>query len=106
LTEKFAYEKRIRESKLRAALRQSKKEIEEMKELIEKTEVEEKIQNRKRSRPSNNGEDIKEPFENKKKSKVSHFRQEKPIAMEYDDSEKKINSKVLQKIFQKRGAEV
>lgn len=76
-----------------------------MKDLIEKTEVEEKIQNRKRSRNNSNNNDNEQdgsdgPQEKKKKF-IPKFRQEKAIATEYDDSEKKINSKLLHRIFKK-----
>jgi hypothetical protein len=76
-----------------------------MKDLIEKTEVEEKIQNRKRSRQptqsSGGGDAVESQQAQKKKKFTPHFRQERAIAMEYDDSEKKINSQMLQRIFQK-----
>jgi hypothetical protein len=75
-----------------------------MKDLIEQTEVEEKIQNRKRSRQptQSSGGEAGEPQQAQKKKKFTpHFRQERAIAMEYDDSEKKINSQMLHRIFQK-----
>lgn len=82
-----------------------------MRELIEKSEVEEQIQNRKRKhqaersgslqtlRSEGSGTEIEGERSQKKLKKVSQFRQGQAIAMEYDDSEKKISSKLLQKIF-------
>ena len=71
-----------------------------MRELIDKSEVEHQIQNRKRQRSTIQHEKESEAISNdsSKKSRKT-FHQEKPIAMEYDDSEKKIHSKLLQKIF-------
>lgn len=75
-----------------------------MRDLIEKSEIEEQIQNRKRNRSQTTNETQNDKFENNEDDrlkKTRKFRQEQPIAMEYDDSEKKIKSNVLKKIFQK-----
>lgn len=102
MTEKFAYERKIRESKLRTALRQSKEEIEEMKELIEKTTVEEIIQNRKRKRQQNqNNESIDTEISEKKAKSVPKFRQRDIIAKNYDENDNKLGKSALQRIFRK-----
>ena len=106
MTEKFAYERKIRESKLRTALRQSKEEIEEMKDLIEKTTVEEMIQNRKRKRQQNQTSESNDTeVQGKKAKSIPKFRQKDIIARNYDENTNKLGTAALQRIFRKNDSE-
>ena len=55
LTEKFAYERRVRETKLRASMMQAKRANAEFVELVEKGKQEKFIAERKRKRSGNDG---------------------------------------------------
>eukprot|EP00604_Paraphysomonas_vestita_P003364 CAMPEP_0174821010 /NCGR_PEP_ID=MMETSP1107-20130205/5241_1 /TAXON_ID=36770 /ORGANISM="Paraphysomonas vestita, Strain GFlagA" /LENGTH=261 /DNA_ID=CAMNT_0016037523 /DNA_START=42 /DNA_END=824 /DNA_ORIENTATION=+ len=50
LTEKFAYERRVRESKLRAAMQQAKQRNAEFIEMVEKDKIQKQIEEKKRKR--------------------------------------------------------
>ena len=68
LTEKFAYERRVREQKLNASMNQAKKQNAEMVQLIEKQHVQKLIENRKSGRdaisaPKVGAEDAEEGME-------------------------------------------
>lgn len=121
LTEKLTYERRIRETKVRAALLQviifyfgqcmamdnfyvlqTRKMNKELSELVEKTEIEEQIADRKRKR----GNDvtiadaahiIEEVNEDRKKMKRK-FKQNHVIGELYDDNDNKPDSRVLNSI--------
>ena len=56
LTEKFAYERRVRETKLRASMMQAKRANAEFVELVEKGKQEKFIAERKRKRSENDGD--------------------------------------------------
>ena len=56
LTEKFAYERRVRETKLRASMMQAKRANAEFVELVEKGKHEKFIAERKRKRSENDGD--------------------------------------------------
>ncbi len=82
LTEKVAYEKRVRENKLKAALQQAKRENAEFVELIEKNKIVKQIEDRKRKKgeimDENDAEKIikrkfkqQKVFSDKEKSKIS-----------------------------------
>lgn len=77
LTEKVAYERRVREHKLRIEMMQAKKEHSEYKSLVERGKVMDYIEERRNKRKSSGtGDNEKEKNNNKKKK---HFRQNKPL---------------------------
>lgn len=100
LTEKIAYERRVRDAKLRASLVQAKKDNQEMVKLIEKTKVQDIVSERKRKQ-GNEGEGAgqKSSFQ---ESASKKFRQQKAIGKDYDDSGNKVDKQVLSKIFSKK----
>lgn len=84
LTEKVAYERRVREHKLRIEMMQAKKEHSEYKSLVERGKVMDYIEERRNKRKSSGtGDNEKEKNNNKKKK---HFRQNKPL----DESSAKV----------------
>eukprot|EP01033_Poteriospumella_lacustris_P000307 gene307-195_t len=108
LTEKLTYERRIRESKLKAALLQARKMNAEMSDLIEKTKVQEQVNERRKKRTiddvnggndggsSSAGADTEERLQKKLKRK---FKQNRMIGAEYDDKDNKVNKRLLTSIF-------
>lgn len=133
MTEKLTYERRIRESKLKAALlqvisfsgtrffsitahaltlpvdaTQARKMNAEMSDLIEKTKVQEQVNERRKKRTiddvnggndggsSSAGADAEERLQKKLKRK---FKQNRMIGAEYDDKDNKVNKRLLTSIF-------
>jgi ESF2/ABP1 family protein len=115
LTEKLAYERRVRENKLRAGMMQSKRENAAFAEAVEKSKVEKHIAERKRSREqrdrdndnqgsyetsTGNGSVQSESHNGAKKPKKLYtFKQSKPIAMNYGENAHKIDKSVLKSIL-------
>ena len=89
LTEKFAYERRVREQKLKAAMMQSKRTNAEFVELIEKQKTQVHIEERKRKRDNNNNLN-----DNDKKMKRK-FHQNQIIATQHGEKSQKVDSKLL-----------
>jgi ESF2/ABP1 family protein len=108
LTEKLTYERRIRETKLKATLLQARKMNAEMSELIEKTKVQEQVNERKKKRKLNevdqdeavNTHNSEEAMQKKMKRK---FKQNRMIGAEYDDKGNKVNKSLLKSIFTRAG---
>lgn len=89
--------------KMKAALAQSKKTNAEMKQLIEKTKVQEIIQHRKKSKPGDqsNGEDA--PRQNVDSNRIMRkFKQHKVIAKDYDTNDNRVDNKLLKSIFNEK----
>jgi hypothetical protein len=86
--------------KMKAALAQSKKTNAEMKQLIEKTKVQEIIQQRKKSRGESNGDDISAPRQNVDSNRIKRkFKQHKAIAKDYDANDNRVDKSLLKSIF-------
>lgn len=109
MTEKLTYERRLRETKLKAALLQARKMNSEMSELIEKTKVQEQVNERRKKRkledegdsgnqPSASGSsgDAEERMQKQMKRK---FKQNRMIGAEYDDHGNKMDKRLLNSIF-------
>lgn len=93
LTEKFAYERRVREQKLRVSMLKSKKQNAEFMDLLSQQRTEDLIQERKRKR----GED-----EDKKPKKIKRtFRQARSIGNLHGDEEFQPDMAVLDGVFSK-----
>ncbi len=103
LTEKLAYERRIREQQLKTALMQAKKSNAEMVQLIEKTKVQDIIQQRKKQKTSDSVSDEvdqQQPRDNiDSKSMKRKFKQVKSIGNDYGEDQNKVQQHVLQSIF-------
>lgn len=81
LTEKFAYERRTRETKLNAAISQAKKSNAEFVQLIEKQAVSKLIDDRKgKKRTRNDGDDTEDPKVSKR-----NFKQVKVLGVNHDE---------------------
>lgn len=104
LTEKLTYERRLRETKLKAALLQARKMNSEMSELIEKTKVQEQVNERRKKRKldddgdnqQNSTGDSEERMQKQMKRK---FKQNRMIGAEYDDHGNKVDKRLLNSIF-------
>jgi len=96
LTEKFAYERRVRESRMRAAMLQAKKSNAEVADLIQQTKIQQIIRAKKRSRetedPSQGGQQEDEVAKYKRR-----FRQRD--VFQTDGTDKKATDKVLRSLF-------
>lgn len=113
LTEKLAYERRVREQKLRVAMMQSKRQNAEYVELLDKQKTEQFIQERKRKRDDGIGESHSQSTEIRQSNGVSgadsrkfsklrrRFRQVKPIGKVHGEDEARPDSAVLRHVFAK-----
>lgn len=108
LTEKLAYERRVRESKLKASMLQAKRQNAEFIELVEKSKVEEHVQERKKKRRKEGevgvsaaGGGAAEVGESKKEKKARSFRQHQAIAIQHGESVSKPARATLTAIFQR-----
>lgn len=97
LTEKFAYERRVRESKLKAAMMQAKRQNAEFVEMLDKDEAYQHV--KKRQRQHGVGEELEEGAKKAKRS----FRQLKG-AGELGGGERAVQSGVVSAIFSGGGA--
>lgn len=88
LTEKVAYERRVREQKIRLEMMQAKKENSDYKNLVEKGEKMDKIEERRRKKG-------KETTINE--SRKRHFHQVKPFRDENDGLEVPVLASLVQK---------
>jgi ESF2/ABP1 family protein len=99
LTEKLAYERRVREMKMKATMAQSKKTNAEMKQLIEQTKVQEIIHQRKKVRAVEDGTgDIPRQGLDSNRMK-RRFKQHQSLGTEYDDKDNRVNKTLLNSIF-------
>ena len=89
LTEKFAYERRVQENKLKASMMQAKRQNAEFKELVEKNKAFEHIKERKRKRGEQDVE------ETDKKRQFRHVQ-----AISTDDAA--VSSDVIDSVFTKK----
>ncbi len=88
--------------KMKAALAQSKKTNAEMKQLIERTKVQEIIQQRKRTRGDATTVEVDKPRQHVDSNSMKRkFKQNKSIAQDYDSNQNKVNKSLLQSIFKK-----
>jgi len=96
LTEKVAYERRVREQKVKASMLQSKRENAEFVELVEQNKAHKHVEERKKKRKQQeSGGDNEEGVK-----KVRSFRQDKLIGGRYGDIDHhKADSSVIGKIF-------
>ena len=99
LTEKFAYEKRVKENKLKVAMMHAKRSNAEIVEQIERTNVQKHVDERKRKREGGNSEQNKEEATEKVKR---NFRQQKAIGNEYGEQLFRAQPKLLDKVFGKK----
>jgi ESF2/ABP1 family protein len=98
LTEKFAYEKRVKENKLKVAMVAAKRSNAEMSDLIEKTQVQKHVQDRKRKRDDN--DNSTQDGEAAQKAKlVRQFRQNKLIGAQYGERESRVDGSLLKAVF-------
>jgi ESF2/ABP1 family protein len=99
LTEKFAYEKRVKATKVNAAMLQAKRSNAEYVELLEKTKTEahiqERIEKRKAANGSNKSDDNEAGEEKKKKKRIYQQRH----AVTPKDS--RFDTSTLSKVFSK-----
>ena len=98
LTEKFAYEKRVKENKLKVAMMQAKRSNAEIVEQIEKSAVAKHVQERKRKRDGEEGAPAAPQESALDKSKRS-FRQQHAIGKDYGEHMFKAQPKLLSKVF-------
>lgn len=101
LTEKFAYEKRVKEQKLKVAMDQAKRTNEDISQLIEQTKIKKHMDERREKKRSaesggggNSGADIDERF-------GKRSRQAQPIGKNYGEKEHKASSSLITSIFAK-----
>lgn len=104
LTEKLTYERRLRETKLKAALLQARKMNSEMSELIEKTKVQEQVNERRKKRKLDDDGDNQQTStgdseERMQKQMKRKFKQNRMIGAEYDDHGNKVDKRLLNSIF-------
>ena len=101
LTEKFAYERRVREQKINASMLLSKKKNSEFADLVDKNKAYNAIEERKRKKRRETGEDNDKlgitaiqntDFSNSKKRK---FRQTKSIGIHHSGVSKKLEDSLL-----------
>lgn len=98
MTEKFAYEKRVKENKLKVAMMQAKRSNAEIVEQIEKSTVAKHVQERKRKRDGEEGVSAAPQESALDKSKRS-FRQQHAIGKDYGEQLFKAQPKLLNKVF-------
>lgn len=98
LTEKLAYERRVRENKLKVAMVQAKKDNAEFAELVERSKVEEHVQKRKKKRQSTDEAAPTDAQESGGK-KQRLFHQNKPIGKLHGEDIARIDSGVLKSIL-------
>ena len=111
LTEKIAYERRVRENKLKAALQISRKQNAEFMDMVDKAKiekfVEQRQQGKKRVREEEEGLEVDDrkassiegEFNGKKKAKKG-FHQVKPLAVHYGENEvTSVGKETLKAIF-------
>jgi ESF2/ABP1 family protein len=95
LTEKFAYERRVREQKLKAAMLQSKRTNAEFVELVEKQKAQSHYDERKRKRGDNGDNDNNESKKIRRK-----FHQNKIIANQHGENERQaVDSRFLKSVW-------
>jgi ESF2/ABP1 family protein len=103
LTEKFAYERRVREQKLRAAMMQAKRSNAEFVELVEKGKQQRHVEERKRKRIEQQGgnDDDNDALDSASNSKnvKRKFRQVAPIASDTGDHSKFVDKKLISAVF-------
>jgi len=102
LTEKFSYERRVREMKMRASMVEAKQQTAEFIELVEKNKSHLAAQNRKKStnKDDNNGNNNKD--DDKKPARKRSFKQVSMIAEHHGDGGAKMNSNTLKRIFKEK----
>jgi ESF2/ABP1 family protein len=105
LTEKFAYERRVREQKLKASMLQSKRANAEFVDLIEQQKANKHVDERRKRKSTeinnnegdNNNNNSKDDGNLKRK-----FRQVQSIANQHGEKEALVNKKLLREIFTKK----
>eukprot|EP01041_Mallomonas_annulata_P007768 gene7768-15897_t len=105
LTEKFAYERRVRENKLKTSMQQSKRQNAEYIEMLDKQKTEQFIRDRKRKRAENN-EDNNIPTtinsdENSTPKINRKFKQVQSIGRMHGENDAKPNISTLKEVFSK-----
>lgn len=98
LTEKIAYERRVRESKIKAAMLQAKRVNAEFAEMVEKSKVEKHVEERKRKRGEDQQRTSGESSSAQGKKK-REFRQHQPISVTHGSSSSKMKSESLKEVF-------
>ena len=102
LTEKFAYERRIRENKLKLVMTQEKKNNAEFIELVEKTNTDNYIQERKRKRDLTTTNQINEE-PTSIQANTRKFRQRTILGQNHGENEAKVFDKqIIATIFGKK----
>lgn len=99
MTEKFAYEKRVKENKLKVAMMQAKRSNAEIVEQIEKSTVAKHVQDRKRKREAEEGGAPAAPQESALDKSKRSFRQQHAIGKDYGEQLFKAQPKLLSKVF-------
>ena len=98
LTEKLAYERRVRENKLKVAMVQAKKDNADFADLVERSKIEEHVQQRKKKRQdTEDSTGINEEGKDKKQQRLFH--QHKPIGKLQGEDFSRIDSGVLKSIL-------
>ncbi|KAJ1440500.1 hypothetical protein B484DRAFT_323038, partial [Ochromonadaceae sp. CCMP2298] len=102
LTEKVAYEKRVKENKLKVAMMQAKRANAEIVDQIEKAAVQKHIQERKRKRQEETGGvDVGKAPRALDKAGGRGFRQQKMIGNDYGESVNRAKAQLLNRVFAK-----
>lgn len=104
LTEKIAYERRIRENKLKAALQQTKKVNAEFMELVDKAKTEKFVEERKEKRRRQvDGGAPEVAGEARPKKSNKSFHQVKPLSVNYGENKySAVAQETLSSIFRKQ----
>lgn len=106
MTEKFAYEKRVKENKLKVAMMQAKRTNAEIAEQIEKSNVQRHVEERKRKREgtgdaagSSSSKQDNPSSESAEKKAQRNFKQQRAIGHEYGEQLYKAQPQLLSKVF-------
>lgn len=107
LTEKIAYERRVRENKLKAAMQITKKQNAEFVELVDSAKLDKFVQERKEKRRKQDGVDEESmPVKSLKRPRVGNaksFHQVKAMAVNYGENvTSKMGKTTLRSIFPSR----
>ncbi len=99
LTEKFAYERRVREQKLKASMLQAKRGNAEFVELIEKNKASAHAQARKKRKSEENGNDSTAPAAEGNEKSKRQFKQVQRLAANHGEQDALIGKSLLSKVF-------
>jgi ESF2/ABP1 family protein len=102
LTEKFAYERRVREAKMRASMIESKKKNAEFVTMVEQNKAESHIKNRIKKRKADAGGEaapVADGDGGGAKKKQRTFRQSQSLGRHHGENETSASSRLLKNVF-------